>query len=403
MGCFRDWAVGRCKGLGESWWGTVCDTLRAAFHVSLADRLGLSRLGAGMRLKERTSHFNQEQELSQQAMMFATTLASGHFWANVQYRWTLPHAMPVYLIANFEEREAAVNQVQQLVLAVIKTSELVQSGCASKAVKQMLNDVGWHRSQFPRECMAYIVQSAGDPECPNARAIAEMMVGGSHSTWGVLESAFSYLRFRSQAQSKTEKLADFTRFCYAILNPYAEEAGMPQILPSSRDWLTCFMPENCEARQKGLDTIMSANSTTMPTGTPASSAKHLWAETKEGKWKLSGPLAHQRSSAAGMWLYSHALKPRGWQHAPAAWTCAQAECGTCLGSRPSKPRSLKWKPWSINAKPRHLDPIRFELAKPQTCQTSNPEKLVVIWFSSDLPQSLQIIRVCYYNSASKPL
>ena len=316
-GAFREWAVQRCRAVDGAWWSTVRELLEAPFDMALAERLGHTQVST----KRRTKALLEEQKLSTAAADFGVRLASNHFWANAQYRWTLPHAMPVYLFPDDQDKKNAATMLRNLVKTVVKAEGRLNSAGTNKALRQMMADVGWHKQQFARELMAYILRQGTDHNSPDLAQLAEKMVGASHSTWGVLESAFSYLRFRSQSQGKSDKLADFTRYCYSILNPYAEEAGLPQFLPDMKDWVRCFSPEHLEERRMAEQKLASANHTTMPRGTTPT---EIYAENRDHKWKLAGPLAHQRSSAAGMWLYGNNSRMNPFAHASSAWTCVLA-------------------------------------------------------------------------------
>ena len=192
--------------------GKTCrEILAASYSPELARRLGhtpRSRTISAAGVDDETPAFlKQECELVKLAFSFAANLASHHAWSNLQYRMALPQAMAGLLLVDDERgRKRCMDTMKQIVLAVES---------AERMVAGLLDDVGWRRTQLARECMAYLLKEDFDHTSEACIKLANKLFGVSHSTHAVLESAFSYLRFRVGKQSKNDKMSDPTRYAYS--------------------------------------------------------------------------------------------------------------------------------------------------------------------------------------------
>ena len=322
-GAFMEWAVERAWGQ-DHWWATVCNTLKASFSTTLAERLGQTPAAASTqeRAEGIAPWMVQEAEILGKAFHFASHVASYHLWGHLQYHWVLPHALPAYLISDPQQRTTQVASLAGLVKAVSAAEKLEKNSAKlPEALQRLMRDIGWNRQQLAREAMAYMTQTGFDPNAQALRELASKICGASHSTWGVMESAFSYLQYRVASQTTNEKMADYTRFAYALLNPFAESAGLPQVLPAVKDWLELFSPGMADVRARATAELTSVNSTTMPS--PVDQNEHeMLDRTTKLQWKASGPLSHQKSAAAGIYLATHLDSQ--WEDVGRAWTCVSA-------------------------------------------------------------------------------
>ena len=266
-GNYLGWAVNRARGT-DHWWATVCSILETCLDSSLSERLGHTPapLKTAARADGVSPWLLGESRLMKKALDFALVLSSHHFWSNMLYRWTLPHALPAYLIADAQERKDAVNDIRMLVEAVIQAEATLQGlkPRTKQLLRELMSDLGWNEQQLAREAMAYLVRTDFAPDAPEPRALARKICGSSHSTWGVMESAFSYLQYPASSQCKNDKMNEFTSMAYTILSPFAEAAGLPQVFPQPKDWLELFSPSLAGVREKAQSQLTSVNATTMP-------------------------------------------------------------------------------------------------------------------------------------------
>ena len=74
-----------------------------------------------------------------------------------------------------------------------------------------------------------------NPEDEDLRLFVFSMFAGPGSTKDALESCFNWLKDSAKA-SKSKKMNPYTKYFYAISNPYVKHAGVNQIRPQSADF-----------------------------------------------------------------------------------------------------------------------------------------------------------------------
>ena len=323
---FSAWAAKRARGTSH-WWNTTLETVHQAFSAELREKVGLPAAMPRREVARNDPSSQKELRLMEKAMAFACHLGGNHTWANLQYQYVLPHAMPAYLISDDAGRRAGVSRLQSITLAVVKLeahlksleSKKTVSGRAKRLPSELANlvrDLAWNRQQLARECMGYAAQTNFRPGANPPRKLARRWVEASHSTWGVMESTFAHLRSRSAFTTKAAKMADFTKYALTLAAPYAKKSGLQPILPDVQDWLQAFSPELLPLRNELMRKLVSVNATTMPKP-EMKTAKALLNFSKG--WKKAGPLSQQRAAAATYYVVQGAAD--NWCHVNQAWGC----------------------------------------------------------------------------------
>ena len=71
---------------------------------------------------------------------------------------SLPHNFAIFLLPNVTEREQAVGELKELVLAVLHAHQVIAQGEASSALKDCFQDLGWTKMQICLEMVGLLLQ-----------------------------------------------------------------------------------------------------------------------------------------------------------------------------------------------------------------------------------------------------
>jgi hypothetical protein len=115
----------------------------------------------------------------------------------------------------------------------------LNSLCKRKAtddLKDLLNDVAWHKETLPLEMMAMLEQVDYDSSDTELHELLCRLNTGTSATKDLLESSFAHLQSIAQRQNKNKKMNMYTKWTYAIANPHATNSA-PQLFPDSKDWV----------------------------------------------------------------------------------------------------------------------------------------------------------------------
>ena len=205
---------------------------------------------------------------------FAVALASNVFWSNSHHWMSLPALLASVQSKSAEQRDVAMEHAAKLVKVVLLAEQHVSQQPAWTA---LMDDLGWHRQQFPREIMALLVQGQFNSRDQNLKRLSKRLCMGTATTKDNLEKTFAFLHRKASTHSTNFKMADSCKWLYSIVSPYAETGGCPQIAS-----------QHMFAVEKSM--------------LPKPSILHRPKNIKESKWRNSGPLAQQRSAAAAAFL-----------------------------------------------------------------------------------------------------
>jgi len=197
----------------------------------------------------------QEEEVMNQAFLFALALAENVLWSNIHHWLEFPSLIACVLHEDTEIANAAFHHMRDLAIQVNKAENV-----KTVLMKELLTDLGWNQEQLARECMALVIQEKHE----ELTKLARRLFRGTPSTKDVLENTFAYLHRKAQVHSTNNKMADMVKYLYTIISPYAETGGCPQILPSKTDLQTIRSPQGFAARQKAHQSLFSPQHSLFP-------------------------------------------------------------------------------------------------------------------------------------------
>ena len=299
------WVSERCLG---SYMETVLGILQTLEKETLHERLSMMRcLDSAMPL-DPPLWAQKEIELLDMAYRFAVCLSEHVLWSNLQYWFSMPQLIACILHADAEEMEKGLKQARLLTEAIGK-AEAVRSPSAQ--FQDLLQDLAWQKQQLPRDAMALLLQG----NISELKALAKRLYTGSPSTKDILENAFAFLH-RKSAGHMNSRMADSTKYAYAIVNPYAETGGCPQILPDVDDYMSLRGPSGLTSRIWACQNLFSPQRTLFPNP----KAVHQPEAIFSSKFRTAGPLSQQRSAAAAAFLIAEA--ETGWGSLHLSWVGA---------------------------------------------------------------------------------
>ena len=290
---------------------TVHDILEKLGQKKLHDVLQMTKPSRRARPEEMPEWALQEQELLSTCSKFAASLASNVFWSNAHFWMSMPALLSTVLSKDSARRAEAKQHAKLLVTTVLKAE---RHECSDGAWSALLADLGWHKQQFARETMALFLQADFDSKNTCLRKLAKRMYMGSSTTKDLLESTFAFLHRKASTHSTNYKMADSCKWLYSIVSPYAEAGGCPQVLPEQSDFDTVLGPTGLPDRLYASQNMFSIKNTLLPNP----EAMHRPKQIKESKWRNSGPLAQQRSSAAAAAYLMQDQESR-WSHIDLCW------------------------------------------------------------------------------------
>lgn len=124
----------------------------------------------------------------------------------------------------------------------------LNSLCKRKAtydLKDLLNDVAWHKETLPLEMMAMLDQVDYDSSDTELHKLLCRLKTGTSTTKDLLESSFAHLQSIAQRQNKNKKMNMYTKLTYAIANPHATNSA-PQPL-------SCFQTPKIGLKLRALE------------------------------------------------------------------------------------------------------------------------------------------------------
>ncbi|CAE7628136.1 rplM [Symbiodinium sp. CCMP2592] len=341
---------------------TVHDILATLGGQKLHDALQVTKPSRRPRPEEMPAWALKELELLSTCSSFASSLASNVFWSNAHFWMSMPALLSTVLSKDSARRAEAMHHAKLLVTAVV---EAERHDCSDVAWSAMLADLGWHRQQFARETMALFLQSGFNCRDTSLRKLAKRLYLGSFTTKDLLESCFAFLHRKAATHSTNFKMSDSCKWLYAIVSPYAEAGGCPQVLPEKSDFDTVLGPTGQCDREYANQNMFSIKKTELPNP----ETMHRPKQMKESKWKNSGPLAQQRSSAAAAYLMRD--RESRWSHIDLCWVGAFFKQGAVFkrsdGGNEEYVLSMGFRKWAAAGFPLERVTIQNQAIVWMTC------------------------------------
>ena len=209
----------------------------------LHDALRMTRASRRAAPQDTPAWAQKELELLRTCNKFACCLASNVWWSNAHYTMAMPD-----LLVNCRdpaELTSAMTHAKALVSVIVDAE---RHSCTDAAWTSLMVDLGWNKQQLARESMALLIQSGYDASNHNLKKLAKRLFMGSASTKDTLESTFAFLHRKATAHSTNFKMADPCKWLYAVVSPYAEAGGCPQLMPERTDFDTVLGPNGFMAR-----------------------------------------------------------------------------------------------------------------------------------------------------------
>ncbi|CAE7250629.1 rplM, partial [Symbiodinium natans] len=319
-----DFAARRSLG---SFTDTVYQLLATLQKAPLHDALGMTKATRQVAPAEMAAWASAEQELLRTCHEFAACLSANVFWSNAHYFMSLPAFLASILSKRRAERETAMTHARSLVSAVIDAEKHQSEHPA--AWQALLDDLAWHKQQLPRETMALCLQSGFDSNDVRLKQLAKRLYLGSPSTKDTLENTFAFLHRKASTHSTNFKMSDACKWLYSIVSPYAETGGCPQLLPERSDFATVLGPNGFPDRNYANRHMFAPKKTQLPKPT----VLHRPKDMKKSKWRSSGPLSQQRSSAAAAYLIAD--KADTWSNLDLCWVGRSVCVENCLSLQAS--------------------------------------------------------------------
>ena len=316
----KEWVSDRACG---AWLAPVRDTMKVLGSAAFQDSLHFTK---PLRLKALDiPHWisdewaKTELALMKIAFAFATALAENILWSNARYWWSLPELLATQLHIDPSVHVAGMQQVQDIVQAIVSAEK---HECGDKEWRELLDDLGWHKQQLPREAMALVVQCGFKVGSSEVLQLSKRLFVGSPSTKECLENTFAFLHRKAITHSTNFKMSDCAKFVYAITSPYSEAGGTPQVLPSSQDFSTILSPQGQATREWLNKHLFSPQKSIFPAKGKSviQSAEQIY----NSKWRNAGVGAQQRSAAAAAYLVADA--PNNFRNVDACWAGTLVFC-----------------------------------------------------------------------------
>ena len=309
------WASERSVG---AWVRTAALILQTLESEKLGNKLGLTkplRLSAAVALLEYPRWLSKELKVLEKAANFAFSLAENYMWSNLHYWMAVPELLAGLFHSSREVRRRVLRQARDVVESLLDAEERAKDASDSLLVS-ILQDVGWHRQQLPRQAMALLIQSNFADGTPEVMKLCKRLFTGSPSTKDVLENAFGFLHRMSYLNSTNQKFSNATKYAYNLLSPYAESGGCPQILPTERDFGTLNSPAAASARAWAVKHLYSPTNTMFPKPREDPVVPRVNA-IYASKFRTAGPLSQQRSAAAMAFLCHD--RQNAWTNSDLCW------------------------------------------------------------------------------------
>ena len=211
------WASDRAAG---SYVDVVLRTLMVLQSPALHDHLRLTPPVHADAVPEAAAPWMvHELKILDKAMAFASNLAEHILWSNLQYWLSIPQIIAGLLHKDRATRARIMEHAEKLVTALLKAENKVSP---SGQLKELLQDLAWHKQQLPRETMALLLQHGFSDQNTEVVKLAKRLYTGSPSTKDFLENSFAWLHRKCSVNGFAQKMADATKFAYCITSPYIE-------------------------------------------------------------------------------------------------------------------------------------------------------------------------------------
>lgn len=296
---------------------------------ALLARLGMTppHDGINVAADSNVGWVGKERKLMKCIFSFGSALASEIIWSFCHYRWTLPHALAIYLRPDAAERKRGANHLKRIAYTILKAEQVEQPKAELMAC---LQDVSWHSEQVSRKILQAGFACDWDPDSRELQDLAKRCWGGSTSTKEILESCFNNINRQIGFSNVNKRASHPSKWLTATLNPFLAEIGGKQILPSPADWWQALCsPSGQQAVQYELMKWFNVNATDMPDDEDWTSELPGAHIMKNKQFKAAGALATQRSCAATQYLISDA--DTGFSNVQNCWAGRFAYSWVCKG------------------------------------------------------------------------
>lgn len=111
---------------------------------------------------------------------------------------------------------------------ILKLEQHVLDNKEDRLAKQLLDDIGTHALQLTREIFVLGKKCDWSPADPGLQEVCEVLFKVPQATKASLESAFNSLKDRTR-QQKAQRMSNWTKWSYLILNRYAGTGGLNSV------------------------------------------------------------------------------------------------------------------------------------------------------------------------------
>ena len=207
------WAAARANG---AWWEAIKETLGLLHDLNVLSRLNVSapRISGPPDLAGDVSWLEEETNTLQKLHDFTMQLASFRAWSQVQFTTLVPQMLAAIHHVNVDCRETAMQRLRRTWDCVLKAEAFCfppegAEGVAPPArqqVKQLLQDMSWHRLQLAREIYSVAAAGSWSKDDSELRLLAFYLWGRPAQTKYLLEDVFSHLADAAARQSKNQAM-----------------------------------------------------------------------------------------------------------------------------------------------------------------------------------------------------
>ncbi len=289
-----EWAAQRSLGSTQS---TVIKIFQAQASKELFTSLRLPECSPP--LAYNADELQDDVMLTKKAASFAVNLSANYAWSEMLHHFTLPLAATGLLAQNQADQKKAMKNLKRIVQALSRAEELAPT---NPSVQALLRDVAYQEETMAREIMILLLRGNFSLDSPEASEVCEAMRrfnSGTASTKELLESTFAHLSYCVNASNKNKVIAPNLLWMYLTGSPYVKDSGMIQHIPTQEDWVrwVSSFGKSKDDMMKAFNKSFKTASTELPTAPDIQLPKTV-AGIVKSKWRLAGPAAHYRSSAA---------------------------------------------------------------------------------------------------------
>eukprot|EP00434_Breviolum_minutum_P020956 symbB.v1.2.018486.t1/scaffold1464.1/size117165/9 len=233
------WQARRSAG---AWYkNTVNELLKLLDSEAVLKKLDL-RLPSGSNFTPGSLDDQLAQSETARCKQFATfifELCKARCWSQLHHSLNLPHAFARVFVPSGTERETArvfFKKMAKVLKAVIAMQqENLKKEKPSAKINEFVADLGTLDWTLTREILADGESVDWDVTYDNLRKLAWAMFASSAETKDSCENCFGWLSDSCARQTKTDKMADMTKFLYLAICPYPRQGGNNMVVPTSKD------------------------------------------------------------------------------------------------------------------------------------------------------------------------